>query len=175
MANFKNIKALTTGALLVAIAIILGFFKIPISSIIEIQFGTIPLAVSGSLLGPGMSAIVGALSDIGAYFVNPTGAFCPGFTLSAILTGVIFGFLLYKKDVTFLRLLAAHTLNAILVSYLLNTVWLSLLYGIPFIAVLVSRSMKELIMFPINFLILLTILKPMTSNAFFRKWSIAIR
>ena len=48
------------------------------------------------LFGPGVGGAVGALSDILGYAVRPTGPYFPGFTVTAALSGVIFGLLLGK-------------------------------------------------------------------------------
>ena len=51
-APLSDIHVLTSAALLSAIAIILGFFKIPVTQVIEIRFAMLPIAVAGSLFGP---------------------------------------------------------------------------------------------------------------------------
>ena len=72
-----NTKTLTVAAMLTAVGIVLGFFKLPINQLIEIRFGSIPIALAGMMFGPGVAGVVGALTDIGGYLVKPTGPFFP--------------------------------------------------------------------------------------------------
>ena len=49
MSKLRDIRVLTTAAMLVAISIVLGFFKIPITQLIEIRFSFLANAMAGSL------------------------------------------------------------------------------------------------------------------------------
>ena len=67
---------ITNAAILSAIAIILGFFKIPVTQLIEIRFAMLPIAVAGCLFGPVVGGVVGMVSDIGGYILSsPPGPF----------------------------------------------------------------------------------------------------
>ena len=138
---------------------IFGFFKIPLSQVSEIRLQFLPVAVEGMLFGPLYGGILGGLSDILCYIVRPTGAFFPGFTLSAILQGVIYGLIL-KKDQGLVRILIAQGLDTVLVSLILNPLWLMILYGNGFIAFFTARIIKVLIMFPINVVLLAVVIAP---------------
>lgn len=161
--NHSRVSILTGAGMLAAVGIILGFFKIPITKIIEIRFGSLPLALSGIMFGPGVSAIVGVITDVGGYLVKPTGPYFPGFTISSALTGVIFALVLYKKKVTLKRVMIAEALHTVLIGMLLNTVWLSILYAWPFRAALAERVIKELVMYPINTALFYGVLKSVSS------------
>ena len=156
MKKMSKTKSLTTCALLIATAIILTFFKIPISQIIEISFAMIPVALAGIIFGPIVGAGVGAISDILGYFVKPTGTFFPGFTLSAALTGVVFGLIL-KNRFTIPRVIIASIIYMVLVGVVLKSIWLSILYGNAFITLVPVRITKEAVMIPIN-VVLITVL-----------------
>lgn len=168
MSKLKNTKTLTTCAMLLALAVVLGFLKIPITNIIEIRFGSLPIAIAGSLYGPGIAAIIATASDLLAYLVKPTGPFFPGFTISAIMTAVIFGLVLRRKnqDVTIARIILAEVLHTLVVGLLINSYNLFMIYGNPatglsgYLAVLSSRVVKELVMLPVNIILLTMVLKP---------------
>ncbi|MBR5953217.1 MAG: folate family ECF transporter S component [Pseudobutyrivibrio sp.] len=150
MTKLRNTKTLALAAMLTAIGIILSFFKIPVNQLITIGFGSLPLSVSGMLLGPAVSGVVGALMDIGGYLVKPTGPFFPGFTISGIVSGIIYGLMFYKKKITFTRVLVAQVILTIVVNILMNSYWLKLLYlKDAYFAVIISRLPKEVIMLPI--------------------------
>ena len=169
MSGIKNLRTLTMASFLVAIGIIAGFFKVPISNVIEIRFSTVPLAAAGLLFGPAIAAVTGALTDIGGYIVKPTGPFFPGFTISGIVSGIIFGLFLHNRSgaaYSLKRICAAVLVNTLIVNLLLNSFWLTLLYGSGgFVAVLSMRLIKELVMIPVNIIIIAAIAGPVNSLA----------
>ena len=94
MKKLKDVLVLTSAAMVLAIAIALGFFKIPITQLIEIRFDTLALATAGQMFGPAVGLMIGALSDLGGFLIRPTGPFFPGFTISAAITDL--GFIKWK-------------------------------------------------------------------------------
>ncbi|MDF2678515.1 MAG: hypothetical protein K0Q97_2867, partial [Bacillota bacterium] len=83
---------------LIAIEIVLSRFLSLSAWNMRIGFGFVPLAIAAMLLGPVKAGIVGAVADIIGAILFPTGAFFPGFTLTAFLKGVVYGLFLYKKQ-----------------------------------------------------------------------------
>ena len=158
MYRHSKILKLTTAALLLAISVILTFFEIPLTQFLEIRFTMLPLAAAGMLLGPIYGCLIGALSDIIGFIVRPTGPYFPGFTLTTALIGLICGLLLYKKH-DIVRIIIACVIVGMAINLLLQTEWLSLLYGTPFIVLLAARVVKELIMLPIHIVLVTLILK----------------
>lgn len=159
MSNLRKTRVLTTGAMLAGIAIVLGFFKFPLGQILEIRFSFLAIAVSGALFGPLVASIVGVISDLGGFMVRPTGDFSLGFTLSAAITGLIFGLVLYRQRATWQRILLAQIAYSLIVGMVLNTLWLSILIGKGFPLLFTARLGKELLMIPINTLLLLMVMK----------------
>ena len=78
----------------------------------------------------------------------------PGFTLTAILAGVIYGVFLYNKPITWGRIIAASVIINIVLNLGLNTYWLSIMMGKGFLALLPTRIVKELVMIPIKVVII---------------------
>ncbi len=160
MKKQMNVRVLTTAGMLVAVAVVFGFFKIPITQIIEIRFQFLPIACGAMLFGPVVGGIIGALADILGYLVKPTGPFFPGFTLSAVIQGILYGLFLYHREITAKRVIPAQAANTLTIDFLLNPLWLSILYGRGFIVIFTERIAKNLIMFPINVVLLLVVLRP---------------
>ncbi|SEA83784.1 ECF transporter S component, folate family [Pseudobutyrivibrio sp. ACV-2] len=159
MKKLFNTKTLTIAAMLTAIGIILGFFKLPITQLIEIRFGSLPVAMAGMMFGPGVAGIVGALIDIGGFLVKPTGPFFPGFTISGIVSGIIFGVMLHDNKCTFLRIFATQAIHTLIVGIIMNSFWLNLLYlKNGYLAAIIARLPKELIMIPVMTVLLYTVL-----------------
>ena len=158
MKKFKDIKVLTVCAMLLAISAIFGFFKIPLSDVAEIRLQFLPVACAGMLFGAPAGALVGGLSDILCYIVKPTGPFFPGFTISSIIQGMIYGFILYNKPLSLKRVIMAQIADTVVISLILNPVWLMILYNNAFSVIFVSRLVKVAVMLPINTVLLMGVL-----------------
>lgn len=146
-------------ALLIALNIILSrFLAIPIGTIIRISFGFIPIIMMGFLFGPLYAGIGAGIADIIGTLMFPTmGPYFPGFTLSAITTGVIYGLVFYKKVPNIKRIVFANFLVIVIVHLSMNALWLSMITGKAFMVLLVPKIVKSLAMLPIeSFLIVLT-------------------
>lgn len=125
-------------AMLAATQIVLSrFLSINLWNL-KIGFSFVPIAVAGMLLGPISAGLTGAVADLVGATLFPSGAFFPGFTLTAFLTAFGYGFFLQKKQ-NLPNILAAVLFSKIIGSILLNTLWISILYGTPFIALLPAR------------------------------------
>lgn len=97
----KNNKTVTlvTLAFMIALEIILTrFLSVDVAGIARIGFGFIPVAMVAIMYGPWFAGGAYALGDILGMLIFPKGAYFPGFTLTACLTGIIFGLILYKRD-----------------------------------------------------------------------------
>lgn len=141
--------------LLAALAVVLGLVAtIEIGPYIRIGFSGLPNRVVEYLMGPVAGCIFSGMLDVLKYIVKPTGPFFFGFTFNAMAAGVIYGSILYKKPVTIKRILTAEFLAKLIVNCLLNTLWISVLYGKGFMAILPLRIVKNAIMLPIDSCIL---------------------
>lgn len=76
-------------------------------------------------------------------------------TRSAMLSGLIYGTLLYRRPVSIKRIVIAEFIVKLVINCGLNTLWLSMLYGKGFIALIGPRIIKNIIMLPIDSIILL--------------------
>ena len=133
-------------------------------SFLRIGFGFLPIAVLAIMYGPVIAAIGYGVADLLGAWLLPTGTFFPGFTVSAVLTGLIFGWILYKKEVTIVRALIASALVCLIVNLLLNTWWLTFLIGKGFKVLLASRAVKEIVAIPIMALLIVAIDKSVLSR-----------
>ncbi len=141
--------------LMAALAIALSMVaSIEAGPYIKIGFSGIPNRIVECLFGPVTGCLFGGALDILKYMLKPTGPFFFGFTFNVMLAGMIYGSILYKKPVTVKRIAAAEFLVKLLVNCILNTLWISMLYGKGFFVLLPLRAVKNLIMLPIDSLIL---------------------
>lgn len=147
-----NTRMLVTMALLVAIEIVLSRFLSINAWNLKIGFSFIPIVIAAYLYGPICAGIVAAMGDFLGAILFPIGPYFPGFTLTAFLTGVVFGLFLYQKN-TMGRAFLAVLINQLLLSLLLNTFWISFLYDMPFTATFMTRILQCAILFPLQALI----------------------
>ncbi|MBW6409312.1 folate family ECF transporter S component [Clostridium weizhouense] len=148
--ELKNVRNLVTAALLITIKLILDLFTIQITPFLHLSFEFLATVTISMLFGPVVGATCGGLSDILNYVINPKGAFFIGFTLSAMISGVIYGSILYKKKITLTRCAIANILSVLFVDIVLNTFWLTIVVGKGYYALLPIRLVKNLIMIPFN-------------------------
>ena len=159
MLELKNVRAITQMAMLMALSLILNLFaSLQITESLKLSFGFLATAMMGMLFGPSLAGIGAALIDILQAFIKPTGPYFPGFTLTAALSGVIFGLVLYKNQASLPRLILAKALINLLLNLLLNSLFISVLYGSAFWAMLPTRLLKNVAMLPIEVVLLYLLL-----------------
>ncbi len=151
-------KMLTTLGILVALEVVLNRFLSINAWNIKIGFSFIPVVVAAILYGPLAGGIVGALGDFIGAILFPIGTYFPGFTLTAFLMGLVFGFFLYKKQ-TPLRAAAAAGINQFILGLFLNTLWISVLYGSPYVPLLATRVVQSAILAPVQFAVTMLLAK----------------
>ena len=149
--ELKDSRTLAVIAMLLALAVMLGFFgTVQVTDFLKIGFSFLPNEIAAMLFGPSVGGIVAGTADILKFLVKPTGAFFPGFTISAAAGGVIYGLILYKKPLSVGRIILAKVLVAVLVNTCLNTFWLTVMYGSSFAVLLPARLLKQILMVPVE-------------------------
>lgn len=156
--EFKSINAIATTGLLLAIRTVLAvFLSFQITDSLRISVSFIANVIIGVLYGPVVSFVAGGVGDLVQFVIKPTGAFFPGWTLSAALSGFIFGLFFYKKwpkkvvDIKYIVLcIVTLTVEMIVINITLGTFWCSLMYGKGFAFYFTSRFVKNIIQLPIN-------------------------
>ncbi len=162
--ELSETKNLVLCGLMAGLGIVLGYVAtIQVGQYIRIGFSMIPNRIIDFAFGPVAGGIFGGVLDILKYFLTPagsSGSFFPGFTLSSILTGILYGFILYKKPLTLSRVIVAEVLEKVLIDLILNTIWLSILYGTPFWVNLfgTGRIVAKLIQLPVDIVIVFVLL-----------------
>ena len=141
--------------LMAALAIALRMVaSISIGPYIRVGFSGLPNRMVDFLFGPVVGCFFGAALDILKFLMKPEGPFFFGFTLNAMLAGLIYGSILYRKPVSWKRIIAAEILIKLFIDCTLTTLWLSILYGNAFMVLLPPRALKNIIMIPIDSVIL---------------------
>lgn len=148
--EFRQVRTVATLGMFGAISVVLGSMTLVIGDYIKIGFSSIAQQFVYYLFGPAVGGFFAGAMDILKYFIKPTGAFFPGWTVSAMAAGVLYGCFFYKKPLTIWRVLAAELTVSIVCNMLLGTLWLTIMYEKAFIALLPMRVIKNLVMWPVN-------------------------
>ncbi len=142
--------------LMAALAVVLNYTtSIFITPNIRIGFSGLPNRVVEYLFGPCIGAVFGGMLDILKYLLKPDGgAFFFGYTFNVMVAGIIYGTILYRRPVRLWRIFIAEFLTKAIVNCGLNTLWLAVMNGNAFLAILPARVIKNIIMLPIDTVIL---------------------
>ncbi len=159
LAELRRPRSLALGAMCIALHIVLNQFTIPVSNVLEIGFDFLALSAAGYLCGPWMAGLAGAAADVLGYLLRPNGAYFPGFTLSAVLMGILYGLWYYKKPVTLWRCAAAHLSAVAVFNFFLTPLWLHIMYGQAFVLLSGMRLLKNLLQFPFSVALSLLVLR----------------
>lgn len=156
--NGITVKAIVLLGLMVALNVVLGRLSIQLTSEIRISvFGYIPIALAGMLMGPLYGALTGAAGDVVNYvlFTHAYGGYFPGYTLTALLSGLWYGCVLHGKKVTWLRAVLAILPVIVIGEMGLNSLWTYMLYKNTFWARLPLRLLVNVIECPIKIALLM--------------------
>lgn len=149
MSKFDTRKLVTT-ALLVATEIVLSRFCSIATPIAKIGFAFLPIVMIAMLYGPLYAGIAGAMADFIGAILFPIGAYFPGFTLTAFLTGLTYGFFLYQKPKSLVRISIMVVAVSLVWHLGLNTVWLWMITGKGYLAILPTRILQTGVMVPVT-------------------------
>jgi ECF transporter S component (folate family) len=158
----RIVRKITLAALLASVSIVLTRFfgiVIPLGGFpsLSLDLGSVPILLSGIVLGPIFGGIVGLTGDLVGFAINPRGGiFHFGFTINSILTGVIPGLIfvfLKNKNLKFTKIaiisilymlgtyyfLVVRSSDSTLIKIISNT----LLFVVAFSIILVDYKIKN--------------------------------
>jgi ECF transporter S component (folate family) len=162
-AELKNLRTLTTAAILAAIYAV-SYYPfvtniILIPGVIEIRFGFLAIAVAAMLYGPVVAPIVAVVGDILGTILFYGGSFFWGYTVSWLLQGIVFGLFFYKLRFSFPRTVGCMVFNTVVFNLLLTTKWEEMMGFGTFEGLFAKRILHNIIMFPINILVAYILLR----------------
>ena len=148
-----TLRQLTVSALLIALDVVFSRVLAINTPLMKIGLGFAAVAVAAMLYGPAWAALTAALGDLIGALLFPTGAYFPGFTATAALTGLIFGLFLYRREKSWLLAFLAALCNCLLVTLLLNTLMIAVFFrsspaelaGADFVRFMELTSLKALL------------------------------
>ena len=158
MKKKKNLIMICVIGILVALEIVLANYATIHTWDIKVGFSFVPIVVAAALYGPIAGGFVGAVGDVISALLFPVGPYFPGFTVTAFLTGAIFGLFLYKKESALNAVLSVLITQAI-ISQFINTYFISILYGNPYWPLFVTRLAQTAAMSAVQIALIILINK----------------
>lgn len=157
--EIRNIHSLAMCAALVALYVAINSASVYITPSLKLTFSYLVLGVLGYRFGAVTGTLAGLACDLIAYIVRPSGPLHLGFTLSTMLTVLVFALFLYRRELKIWRVIVSRTVINLAINIALNTYWLSNLYGKAYIVLLLERVIKNIALLPIEIALLWFVLK----------------
>ena len=147
-------KKIAISAMLIAFDVIFTRVLALNMPLTKIGLGFAAVMVCGMLYGPGWAAVCAGLGDLVGSLLFPTGAYFPGFTVTAAIGGAILGAALYNRRLKLSGCILAAFVNGLVVSLILNTTMISLVFGPPLGPLFLTRLGQFGIMLCVQTLVL---------------------
>lgn len=148
-ARMSKVRVIVTCGILIALGVVLRSAAIPFTATNRLTMTFLAIAAAGYLLGAVPAMLVGLLIDLLGFLVNPMGAYFPGFTLSAMLTGLVYGLCLYRRPLKTIVfwIIGAQLVISFGIHVVLNTVWLQIMYQKAYTILSMDRIIKNAVLF----------------------------
>ena len=150
-------------ALLIAVRIALKSVRIPLMENLYIGVGFLPNALGSMIYGPALALLAGFVSDTLGALLFPVGAYFPPFAVVEILGSLLFALFLYRAPVTIFRVAASKLSVNVLCNILLTPLLLAWMQGQAAILTSLPRIAKNLLLFPLESVLLVVLLNAMLS------------
>lgn len=139
---------------------------------IKIGFTFLTIYISTYFYGIIGGIIVGGFGDLIGSLLFPTGPYFPGFTFTSILTGLLYGSLLQKKNDLKIIIIVC-LINEFIINLLINTYWLYIITNTNYVILLSSRIVQAIIKCFIEIVCIRSLVKFMPSfERRFKQWII---
>lgn len=163
-AEFKNVRVLAFAGLVVAMSIVLESLPIYLlGPSLKIYFSFLVVGLGAMVYGPLVGMAVGGLTDtIGFLLASYGEPYFPGYLVTGILSGLIYGLALYRRNPTVLRLIVLRLIINYGSNVALGSVWKAMLYGKGYLYYVSTGLVKNTIMLPIEVLLMWLVLSAVT-------------
>ena len=155
-AQLKNVRMLTLAGIITAASIVLESFPIYLlGTSLKIYFSFLVISLGCYVYGPAVGILVGFANDTLGFLISSFGEpYFPGYLITAMLSGLIYGTLLYRQRITVLRLVVVRLIINYGSNVLLGSVWKAMLYGKGYYYYFTTGLIKNTTLLPIEVLLM---------------------
>ncbi len=157
--QLRTTRCLALTALFIALNVTLDLtgLTLKLSPDLRIGFGYLCNASIGMLFGPVVGMLAGVATDVLGYFAGnfTMGGYFPGYTLTAVVGGLIYGLWLYRPSVgirndsrgkRIARIVGCKATINLFCNIFMNTLWLTMTGGKALAMILPLRVMKNVVL-----------------------------
>jgi len=154
--EFKNVRVLAFAGMVTALSVILESFPIYLlGQSLKIYFSFIVIALGCACYGPLVGMAVGMANDTLGFLLSSYGEpYFPGYLITAMLSGLVYGVMLYHRKPTVPRLVCTRVLINYGNNVLLGSVWKAMLYGNGYLYYLTTGLVKNTVLIPLEVLLM---------------------
>ncbi len=149
----KSVQKLVIIALLIALNVVLSRIVSIKALNFKISITFITIVLAAYLYGYFGAIIVAFFGDLIGSLLFPIGPYNPLLSLTAVLSGIVYAYF-FKKEMSKKNIICACFVNRFIVSMLINTTIISIMYNLSFKATLITRFYQAVVMFVVEILIL---------------------
>ncbi len=159
--EFKNVRVLAFSGLVCAMAIVLESFPIYLlGQSLKIYFSFLVVGLGCACYGPLVGMAAGAVIDTVGFLLAGYGEpYFPGYLVTAVLSGLVYGVLLYRRRVSIPRLILLRVLINYGSNVLLGSVWKAMLYGKGYLYYVSTGLVKNTVMLPVEVFLMWLVLR----------------
>ena len=145
--------------ILLAMHVALSAFFIPVGENLRIYFTFLIGMLTAHLYDYRYVFVYAVAEDLLAFFLFPSGAFFPGYTLTTVVGMTCYWLFLHNKKVDLLHVALAKLSTNLIANVGLNSLWSYILYSHGYLYYVARSVTKNLILWPIETLIFLAFYK----------------
>lgn len=157
--RLKSPRVLAVSALLIAVTIAITTLYIPLPNNLHVFFDYTPKALCAAVCGPVAALGVGFVMDILGFLARPMGAFFPGYTVTTMVTMLIYALGFYNRKLTIPRIAITKLIVNVVCNIGLNSLWNSILMGKAFVVFLGGSVAKNLLLWPIEVIVMVLVFR----------------
>ena len=171
-AEFRNVRVLALSGLVCAMAIVLESMPIYLlGPSLKIYFSYLAVSLGCMCYGPLVGMAVGGVIDSVGFLLAGYGEpYFPGYLITAILSGLIYGVMLYRRKPTVPRLLVTRLIINYGSNVLLGSVWKAMLYGKGYLYYVSTGLVKNTVLLPLEVFLTWMVLRAALSYGLDRKY-----
>lgn len=171
-AEFRNVRVLAFAGLVCAMAIVLEGLPIYLlGPSLKIYFSFLVVGLGCMCYGPCVGMMAGAIIDSVGFLLSSYGEpYFPGYLITAMLSGLIYGVMLYRQKPTLPRIIVTRLIINYGSNVLLGSVWKAMLYGKGYLYYFTSGLVKNTTMLPIEVFLTWVVLNAAVKQGLDRKF-----